>query len=125
MTFSLSLRPRAFAEITAARAQYASVGHGDQFVREVESLVDAIQAMPLRFPTVYGEFIALCYADTLTPYLSHSTDDRTYRCTGRSAATRESEALAGTLDDLNDYRGGFGTDNESRTTPLEFALTRS
>jgi plasmid stabilization system protein ParE len=54
MTYSLSLRPRAFAEIRAAREHYASVGQGDRFVDEIESTLHAIQAMPLRFPVAYG-----------------------------------------------------------------------
>jgi plasmid stabilization system protein ParE len=54
MTYSLSLRPRALAEIEAARDRYALVGHGDSFLDELEAVFEAIQAMPLRFPTAYG-----------------------------------------------------------------------
>lgn len=54
MTYSLSLRPRALAEIEAARDRYKLVGHGDLFVDELEVVFTAIQAMPLRFPIVYG-----------------------------------------------------------------------
>jgi plasmid stabilization system protein ParE len=54
MTYSLSLRPRALAEIEAACDRYALVGHGDNFLAELESVFEAIQAMPLRFPIVYG-----------------------------------------------------------------------
>jgi plasmid stabilization system protein ParE len=54
MIYSLSLRPRALAEIAAARRDYAEVGHGDSFLDELESVFEAIQAMPLRFPIVYG-----------------------------------------------------------------------
>jgi len=54
MSYSLSLRPRALAEIEKARDGYAQVDHRDTFRAEVEAVVDAIQAMPLRFPIVYA-----------------------------------------------------------------------
>jgi plasmid stabilization system protein ParE len=54
MTYSLSLRPRALAEIEAARDRYALVEHGDNFLDELESVFEAIQAMPLRFPIVHS-----------------------------------------------------------------------
>lgn len=54
MTYALSLRPRALAEIENARDRYALVGHGDSFLEELESVFEAIGAMPLRFPIVYG-----------------------------------------------------------------------
>ena len=54
MTYSLSLRPRALAEIEDARAGYGLVEHGELFVAEIETVLEAIQAMPLRFPIVYG-----------------------------------------------------------------------
>ncbi len=47
MTYSLSLRRRALAEIEAARDRYALVGHGENFLDELESVFEAIQAMPL------------------------------------------------------------------------------
>jgi hypothetical protein len=47
MTYSLSLRPRALAELVAASERYALVGHGDAFLDEVDSVFEAIQAMPL------------------------------------------------------------------------------
>ncbi len=52
MNYSLSLRPRALAELAAARDRYGLVGHGESFLDEVDSVFDAIRAMPLRFPTV-------------------------------------------------------------------------
>lgn len=55
MTYALSLRPRALAEIQAARDQYALLGHGDSFLDELDSVFEVIQAMPLRFPIVYGK----------------------------------------------------------------------
>ena len=55
MTFSLSLRPRALAEVEAARDQYALVAHGDSFLDELDSVFEVIEAMPLRFPIVYGK----------------------------------------------------------------------
>jgi len=54
MNYSLSLRPRALAEIEAARNRYDLVGHGDTFLGEIESVLEAVQAMPLRFPVVHG-----------------------------------------------------------------------
>ena len=54
MNYVLSLRPRALAEIGAARDGYDSVEHGDSFLAEVETVFDAIQAMPLRFPIVHN-----------------------------------------------------------------------
>lgn len=54
MSYSLSLRPRALAEIAGARESYAVVGHGGPFLAELEVVMDAIQAMPLRFPVVHG-----------------------------------------------------------------------
>lgn len=54
MRYSLGLRPRALAEIEAARNRYELVGHGDTFLSEIESVFDAVQAMPLRFPIVHG-----------------------------------------------------------------------
>lgn len=53
MTYSLSLRPRALAEVEAARDRYALVGHRDTFLDELDFVFHAIQAMPLRFPIVY------------------------------------------------------------------------
>ncbi|KAB2882708.1 MAG: hypothetical protein F9K40_23345 [Kofleriaceae bacterium] len=54
MSHSLSLRPRALAELQAARNGYDLVGHGNSFLDELESVLDAIQAMPHRFPIVHG-----------------------------------------------------------------------
>lgn len=54
MTYSLSLRPRALAEVEAARDRYELVGHGETFLDELDAVFGAIQAMPLRFPIVYG-----------------------------------------------------------------------
>jgi hypothetical protein len=54
MTYSLSLRPRALAEIEAARDRYKLVGHGDSFVDELDAVFEVITAMPLRFPLAYG-----------------------------------------------------------------------
>src|SRR5262245_56141586 len=54
MSYALTLRPRALREIEAARDRYALVGHGESFLDELDSVLDAIQAMPLRFPVLYG-----------------------------------------------------------------------
>jgi len=54
MSYTLSLRPRALAEIEDARDGYAVVEHGDLFITEIETVLEAVQAMPLRFPVVYG-----------------------------------------------------------------------
>ena len=55
MSYSLSLRPRALAEIAAARESYALVGYGKTFLAELEAMIEAIQAMPLRFPIIHGK----------------------------------------------------------------------
>ena len=54
MSHSLSLRPRALAEIESARDAYALVGHAESFLAELEVVLEAIQAMPLRFPLAHG-----------------------------------------------------------------------
>jgi plasmid stabilization system protein ParE len=54
MTYVLSLRPRALAEIEAARDGYELVDHGESFVAEIETVFEAIKAMPRRFPIIYG-----------------------------------------------------------------------
>ena len=54
MSYTLSLRPRALAEIAAARDGYETVEHGDSFLAEIETVFGAIQAMPLRFPIVHN-----------------------------------------------------------------------
>lgn len=54
MTYSMSLRRRALAELEAARDRYALVGHRDSFLDELDAVFEAIQVMPLRFPVVYG-----------------------------------------------------------------------
>jgi hypothetical protein len=54
VTYSLSLRPRALAEVEAARDRYERVGHGDSFVDELEAVFEVIRAMPLRFPVACG-----------------------------------------------------------------------
>ena len=54
MSYTLSLRPRALAEIEATRDRYDAVEHGDSFLAEIETVFDAIQAMPLRFPIVHN-----------------------------------------------------------------------
>ncbi len=53
MSYELSLRPRALAEIKAAREQYTLVGHGASFVAALETVFEVMQAMPLRFPIAY------------------------------------------------------------------------
>lgn len=54
MSYALSLRPRALAEIEDARDRYALVGHDETFHAELETVIEAIQALPRRFPIVYG-----------------------------------------------------------------------
>jgi hypothetical protein len=54
MSYSLSLRPRALAEIASARENYDVIGHGKTFFAELEAVMEAIQAMPLRFPIIRG-----------------------------------------------------------------------
>ena len=53
MSYSLSLRPSALAEIEAARDGYAPIEHADSFVDAVEVVLDAIRSEPLRFPVLY------------------------------------------------------------------------
>lgn len=53
MSRALSLRPRALAAIEEARETYARVEHGETFIAELETVLEAIQAMPLRFPIVH------------------------------------------------------------------------
>ncbi len=54
MTYSLSLRPRALAEIERARDRYALVGHAEPFLAEIDAVLDVVQALPLRFPIVHA-----------------------------------------------------------------------
>ncbi len=54
MSHSLSLRPRALAEIENAREHYALVEHDETFLAELETVLEAIQAMPLRFPVIHA-----------------------------------------------------------------------
>jgi plasmid stabilization system protein ParE len=54
MNYALSLRPRALAEIERARDRYARVDHGEAFLAELQTVIEAIQAMPLRFPIVHS-----------------------------------------------------------------------
>jgi plasmid stabilization system protein ParE len=54
MTYSLSLRPRALAEIEAARDRYALVEHDAPFLDELEFVFQAIRVMPMRFPIVHS-----------------------------------------------------------------------
>jgi hypothetical protein len=98
VSYSLSLRPRALAEIAAARENYALVGHGNTFLAELEAMIEAIQAMPFRFPIIYwrgpsGAAAALsirCILSSAAGHLSH-------RGAGRAAAARRSCEVATTL----------------------------
>lgn len=54
MSYTLSLRPRALVEIETARDGYDAVEHGDSFLAELETVFDAVQEMPLRFPIVHN-----------------------------------------------------------------------
>ncbi len=54
MAYSLSLRPRALAELRSARDRYAHVGHAKLFAEEVDTVLEAIRAMPARFPIVHA-----------------------------------------------------------------------
>jgi plasmid stabilization system protein ParE len=55
MIHTLSLRSRALAEIESARESYERVGQGEAFVGELETVLEAIQAMPWRFPVIRRE----------------------------------------------------------------------
>lgn len=49
------IRRRALAEIQRARSEYSPLGHGGRFFEDLERVLEATRAMPLRFPAVYGE----------------------------------------------------------------------
>jgi plasmid stabilization system protein ParE len=55
MIRELVIRRRALAEIQRAHTEYGELGHGDRFFEHLELVLEATRAMPLRFPTVYGE----------------------------------------------------------------------
>jgi len=52
MIYALSLSPRALKELERAHRRYERVGHGAEFLAEVDVVFEAIQAMPRRFPLV-------------------------------------------------------------------------
>jgi len=52
MIHTLSLRPRALVELAEARQRYALAGHAAGFLAEVDTVFEAIRAMPLRFPVI-------------------------------------------------------------------------
>jgi hypothetical protein len=64
MTYSLSLRPRALAELAAAREHYAVVGHGDAFLDEADSVFEAIQRGRYAFRSSTARFTGPCYDAT-------------------------------------------------------------
>ena len=55
MTRELFIRRRALAEIQRARNEYSQLGQGGRFFDDLERVLEATRAMPLRFPVVYGE----------------------------------------------------------------------
>jgi hypothetical protein len=55
MIYELVIRRRALAEIQRARTEYGELGHGGRFFDDLELVMEATRAMPLRFPIVYGE----------------------------------------------------------------------
>jgi hypothetical protein len=54
MNRQLRLRPRALTEIERAREGYEKVGHGESFLQELETVLEAMRALPLRFPIILG-----------------------------------------------------------------------
>jgi plasmid stabilization system protein ParE len=52
MRHTLSLRPRALAELADARRRYKLVGHDKGFLAELDSVLEMLQVMPRRFPVV-------------------------------------------------------------------------
>ena len=42
ISYSLSLRPRALVEIANARENYTLIGHGETFLVELETVVEAM-----------------------------------------------------------------------------------
>jgi plasmid stabilization system protein ParE len=55
MIRELVIRRRALAEIQRARDEYSQLGHGGRFFDDLELVLEAARAMPLRFPIIYGE----------------------------------------------------------------------
>lgn len=55
MIRELVIRRRALGEIQRARREYSQLGSGGRFFEELELVLGATRAMPLRFPIVYGE----------------------------------------------------------------------
>ena len=55
MIRELVIRPRALGEIRRARSEYSQLGYGGRFFEDLELVLEATRAMPLRFPIVYGE----------------------------------------------------------------------
>ncbi|HEX7838707.1 MAG TPA: hypothetical protein VF469_14625 [Kofleriaceae bacterium] len=54
MIRELVVRRRALGEIQRTRNDYARLGHGRRFLDDLELVLEAIRAMPLRFPVVLG-----------------------------------------------------------------------
>lgn len=93
MTYSLSLRPRALAEVEAARDRYALVEHGESFVAEIETVFEAMKAMPRRFPIVYGA-IHRALLRPVRGLLSHPLRERACGGAGGVAAAWRSGEVA-------------------------------
>jgi plasmid stabilization system protein ParE len=55
MIRELVIRRRALGEIQRARREYSQLGYGGRFFEDLELVLEAARAMPLRFPVVYGE----------------------------------------------------------------------
>jgi plasmid stabilization system protein ParE len=54
MIRDLVLRRRALVEVQEARSYYDHVEHGRRFLEDFERVLEAIRAMPLRFPAIVG-----------------------------------------------------------------------
>jgi hypothetical protein len=76
MIRELVVRRRALAEIQHARNEYSQLGHGGRFFDDLELVLEATRAMPLRFPIVYGEVRVLSCDATPTRCSSGSGRSR-------------------------------------------------
>ena len=55
MTLALIIRPEAEADLAAAAAWYARIGHERRFEQRIENTLAGIVDGPLRFPVVYED----------------------------------------------------------------------
>ena len=98
MTHSLSLRPRALVEVEKARERYAQVGQSEGFLAELDTVLEAIQAMPQRFPIVHGAIHrALLRRYPFAVFFRITPDSGACCHLGGITAARRSREVAATL----------------------------